>query len=149
MRHPMAWGVLLGFAHVLATIFFAPLDTAGAYAALTAWLDGASWTGEALALGAAVGLSLGALLVSLPGRLRRHRAGAAKAPVSPKACLEAFLGGAALLLGAGLAGGGLGFQAWGAAAAGALSGWVALLAAGLAAWAAARLSLGRKGGRPE
>lgn len=59
-------------------------------------------------------------------------------------CLYGFAGGFVLLLGAGMAGGGIAFHVFGGAASGALSGFAAAALLLLAAYGAARLCGARK-----
>ena len=138
-KHSGARGICLGLLYVLAMIFVAPLRLSQAYEAAALVLPGQGGSAPLLALGTAALIPVGAFLGALPERMRRWRKGERGARSTARECLWGFLGGFALLLGAGLAGGGVSFLAFGEAAAGALSGYGAAALMLLAAYRAARL----------
>ena len=144
-KHTGARGIILGLVYVLAMIFVAPMRLTDAYEAVTLLLPGAEGTLPLLALGAAGAIPVGAFLAALPRRIRNRRQGVHVARSTARECLYGFAGGF-VLLGAGMAGGGIAFHVFGGAASGALSGFAAAALLLLAAYGAARLCGARKEG---
>lgn len=138
-KHTGARGMILGLVYVLAMIFVSPLRLTAAYDAAALALPGMEGGLPLLALGAAGAIPLGAFLAALPWRWKRWHKGERGERSTARECLRGFLGGFALLLGAGLAGGGVSFQVYGGAVSGALSGYAAAALMLLAAYGAARL----------
>ena len=145
-KHTGARGIILGLVYVLAMIFVAPLRLTDAYEAVTLLLPGTEGTLPLLALGAAGAIPVGAFLAALPRRIHNRRQGVHVARSTARECLYGFAGGFVLLLGAGMAGGGIAFHVFGGAASGALSGFAAAALLLLAACGAARLCGARKEG---
>lgn len=145
-KHTGARGIILGLVYVLAMIFVAPLRLTDAYEAVTLLLPGMEGTLPLLALGAAGAIPVGAFLAALPRRIQNRRQGAHVARSTARECLYGFAGGFVLLLGAGMAGGGIAFHVFGGAVSGALSGFAASALLLLAACGAARLCGARKEG---
>lgn len=138
-KHTGARGMILGLVYVLAMIFVAPLRLTAAYEAAALVLPGRESALPLLALGAAGAIPVGAFVAALPQRVKRWRKGERGARSTAQECLRGFLGGFVLLLGAGLAGGGISFHVFGGAASGALSGFAFAVLLLLAAYGAARL----------
>ena len=85
-------------------------------------------------------LPVGAFLAALPGRIRRWRRKEKRPSLHWQDCVKGAVGGFLMLLGAGMAGGGMAFHGFGGAAASALSGWAALAVIALCAWGVAALT---------
>ena len=136
-KHATAWGMLLGLLFVAAIIYAQPLNWAEAY---TAVIRGGTAEDAQLALCAAGMLPVGAFLAALPGRIRRWRRKEKRPPLHWQDCVKGAVGGFLMLLGAGMAGGGMAFHGFGGAAASALSGWAALAVIALCAWGVAALT---------
>lgn len=102
MRHPVLCGFLLAFSLILAQVFAFPVDLLAACSSAAGLIGGADISVRPLVL--ALGVAAGAMIASLPERLRRK--GAEREKLSPGRCAACFAGGAASVIGCGLAGGG-------------------------------------------
>lgn len=123
-EHPMWKGLWLAAAVVLAMLFVGHADVLPVYAQ-AARLTGQDVPLDRFAVAMAVMIIVGAFLASLPGRLRAKEQKGGKA--SGSAMLMAFAGGILLVLGLGIAGGGM-VAGW---LFGGIGAWVFLLVAWL------------------
>ena len=103
-EHPMWKGLWLAAAVVLAMLFVGHADVLPVYAQ-AARLTGQDVPADHFAAAMAVMIVVGAFLASLPGRVRAKEQKEDKA--SGSAMLMAFAGGILLVLGLGIAGGGM------------------------------------------
>ena len=102
MRHPYWSGFLLALTLMLAQVFAAPVDLLGFCDRAVEMIGGADAAMGPVLL--ACGVVAGALVASLPERLRSR--GAAREKIRPGWCAASFAGGAAVVIGCCLAEGG-------------------------------------------
>lgn len=123
-EHPMWAGLWLAAAVVLAMVFVGNADVLPAYAQISR-LAGQNVPLDRFAVAMAVMIIPGAFLASLPGRVKSKEQKGGK--TSGRAMLTAFAGGILLVLGLGIAGGGM-VAGW---LFGGIGAWIFLLAAWL------------------
>ena len=104
-EHPLWRGLWLAAAVVLTMVLVGHADVLPAYAQ-AAQLTGQSVPMDQFALAMAVMIIVGAFLASLPGRLNSREQKDGSKP-SGRALLMSFIGGILLVLGLGVAGGGM------------------------------------------
>ena len=104
-EHPLWRGFWLAAAVVLAMVFLGHVDVSPFYAQ-AARLTGQSVPGDPFVIAMALMIVLGAFLASLPGRLTAREQKDGDKPTW-QALLMSFLGGMLLILGLGVAGGGM------------------------------------------
>ena len=102
MRHPFLCGLLLAFTLILAQVLATPVDLTAVYRNAVTMIGGADIPMGGLLM--AAGVFAGALVASLPERLRRK--GKAREHLSAGRGAVCFAGGTASAIGCGLAGGG-------------------------------------------
>ena len=134
-EHPMGRGLWLAVAVVLAMVLVGHADVLPAYAQ-AARLTGASVPVDRFVVAMAVMIIPGAFLASLPSRLQKKEEKSGKPTGS--SLLMAFFGGVLLVLGLGVAGGGM--------AAGLLTGDIGAWIFALAAWVVGFFLIRMQGG---
>lgn len=136
-EHSMWKGLWLAAAVALAMLFVGHADVLPAYGQIAQW-TGQTVTPDRFVIAMAVMIIPGAFLAALPSRLKRQEKKGGKP--TGRSLLMAFIGGALLVLGLGIAGGGM--------AAGLVFGgvgaWIFLLAACVTGFLLIRLGGGEK-----
>ena len=136
-EHSMWKGLALAAAVALAMLFVGHADVLPAYGQIAQW-TGHTVTPDRFVIAMAVMIIPGAFLAALPSRLKRHEEKGGKP--TGRSLLMAFIGGVLLVLGLGVAGGGM--------AAGLVFGgvgaWIFLLAACVTGFLLIRLGGGEK-----
>ena len=136
-EHSMWKGLALAAAVALAMLFVGHADVLPAYGQIAQW-TGQNVTPDRFVIAMAVMIIPGAFLAALPSRLKRQEEKGGKP--TGRSLLMAFIGGALLVLGLGIAGGGM--------AAGLVFGgvgaWIFLLAAYVTSFLLIRLGGGEK-----
>ena len=102
MRHPLLCGLQLAFSLILAQVLAVPADVLAAFRNAVEMIGGADAPMGGLVL--AAGMFTGALVASLPERLRRK--GKERQRLSAGRCAACFAGGAAAMIGCMFAEGG-------------------------------------------